>query len=312
MLQSVPDTAETSSPASGLLLSFTSDHTCALGPNRRVPSSTGNVTGLAVLPPDRHQVARVELPRGRGAGRVARQALPVQHRARGRVHDRQVELLRARPRERLPREPRAAARREQDERRPVGVLRGGDASAAVGACRADRGGRADARHRGGDADAVHRRPGHVDQTAVGGDVRAEAVVEHLDAALRLRPREVVHARDVHVVLPQAERLDVGVRQAERRAVRADEAHGDGPGGPRAARGEEAVKTADHPERARHRIGLHHALRAQPARERKPGVRDPGVGRDRGASAGADVERPAAAVRRARGRARRVRRSERGR
>ena len=50
-LQFVPDTAEVSSPASGLLLSFTSDHTCALGPNRRVPSSTGNVMGFAVLAP---------------------------------------------------------------------------------------------------------------------------------------------------------------------------------------------------------------------------------------------------------------------
>src|SRR4029079_3319359 len=46
-----PDPAEVSSPASGLLLSFTSDHTCALGPNRRVPSSTGIVTGFAVLAP---------------------------------------------------------------------------------------------------------------------------------------------------------------------------------------------------------------------------------------------------------------------
>ena len=51
MLQSVPETAGISSPGSGLLLSFTSAHTCALSPFRRVPSTTGNVTGFATFAP---------------------------------------------------------------------------------------------------------------------------------------------------------------------------------------------------------------------------------------------------------------------
>jgi hypothetical protein len=65
-------------------------------------------------------------------------------------------------------------------------------------------------------------------------------MEDLDAALRLCPRDVVHASDVRWSLLQAERLDIGVRQSERRAVRAHEAHGDGPSRPHAPAGEEPV------------------------------------------------------------------------
>ena len=43
------------------------------------------------------------------------------------------------------------------------------------------------------------------------------------------------------------------------------------------------------------IRLDHALRAQPAREREAGLRDPSAGRDGGAAAVADVERPDAAA-----------------
>ncbi len=147
-----------------------------------------------------------------------------------------------------------------------------------------------------DADGVHRRTGDVDQAPVARHVRAEAVVEHRHAVLGLRPRDVVHARDVHVVLSQAERLEVGLGQSEGREVRSDVADGDGLRGARAASRQVAVQSPDHPERAGQRIRLDHALGAQAARQLDPGTRDAGAGCRRGASLGADVEVPACPAR----------------
>ena len=151
----------------------------------------------------------------------------------------------------------------------------------------------------GTADAtrmrVHRRAGDVDQAPVARHVRAEAVVEHRHAVLGLRPRDVMHARDVHVVLSQAERLEIGLGQSEGREVRSDVADGDSLRGARAASRQVAVQSPDHPERAGQRVRLDHALGAQAARQLDPRTRDPGTGCHRGASAGPDVEVPARAV-----------------
>ena len=209
-----------------------------------------------------HQVARVELPRRRGAGRVVRQALPVEDGAGRGVDHRQVELPGARPRERLPRESRAATGREQDERRRVGTLCGRDAAppsarAALIASADPMLGDVEATRMActGEPVTLTKRPSLV-------TFARRPLWNTVDAALGLRPRDVVHARDVHVVLSQAERLQVGVRQAEPGEVGADEPHGDGPRRPRAAGGQVAVEPAHHAERARYRIRLHNALGAQ--------------------------------------------------
>ena len=144
-----------------------------------------------------------------GADRVGvRQVRAPQDLAVLRVDDRQREEVRVHPGLGLPRHPRVALRGEEHQLRGVLALRSRFLRSGGAASGAERAGRGHARQRRGDPKPVHGRARHVDQAPVGRDVGLEAAPERGDAVGPLRPRDVVRAGDVDVVLTQMERSQV--------------------------------------------------------------------------------------------------------
>jgi hypothetical protein len=211
--------------------------------------------------------------RERPAGVVRDGALPEQHGALGGVDDVDVALV---DRDDLPGEARARGGLEHHQ---LGV-------AAVGEGRGPRGpggrgphlGRRVAEHvrdgglaglgggqlggagRGGQG--RQRRAVDLDQPAVLGDVRLEAVAEHRYAVHRLDEAEVVGARHVDVVLAQRQAVDRGGVQPEDVGVGLDVVQGDRGRLPAAGAGQETVGAGDPARCAGGLVDVDDALHAE--------------------------------------------------
>ena len=186
-----------------------------------------------------------------------------------RVDDREGQEVRIDPRGGLPRHPRSSLRGEQHQRGRVIRLRCEGVGSGSSPGRIDGVGRAEVGKGYGGPEIVYGRAGDVDQPAVVRDVGLQPVPEDRHPAGALRPRDVMGAHDVDVVLPQMERPQVGPVQPERPQVRIHVVHRHLRRRPVARSGEEPVEPADHPERARLGVGDHDAFTAELPGERRP-------------------------------------------
>src|SRR4029077_15918085 len=118
--------------------------------------------------------------------------------------------------------------------------------------------------RGGELGLGRRVAGHADQTGdgaaldredttVAGDLDLEAVAEHGDTVHGLRPREVVHADVVDVVLTEPEGLQVRALEREDRQVGPDEGQGDDASGRGRPSAEVAVQAPQVARRSGQRV-----------------------------------------------------------
>ena len=268
--QSVPVSAGTSSLGAADVVVVDVGEDVRVVARQRGAVEHGERHRLEVAASVRHVAAGVHPHSLAGADRVGvRQVRAPQDLAVLRVDDRQREEVRVHPRLGLPRHPRVALRGEEHQLRGVLALRSQFLRSGGAASGAERAGRGHARQRRGDPKPVHGRARDVDQATVGRDVGLEAAPERRDASGALRPRDVVRAGDVDVVLPQMERSQVRTVQPERQAVRTHVAHPDLRGRPDARTREEPVQPADHAQRAGLLVRDHDALAPQVLRERGP-------------------------------------------
>ena len=184
---------------------------------------------------------------GRGGRAGVRHVAAVQDLPRRRVDERQIHLGGGHVRHRAEREARAATGGEE---RQVGFIAAVSARRAhARACRRDRLRTADARVHRWRVQAAHRAAGHVDESAVRRDARANALAEEGEAARPLHVRQVVGATDVHVVLAQVQGPQVGVAEPERIEVGSDVVEHDRGRRPSAVPGEEPVEAPHESQRS---------------------------------------------------------------
>jgi hypothetical protein len=176
-------------------------------------------------------------------------------------------------RDRLPGQPRPGRGLEVDQLGVAAVAeRGGPGGAGRGAGDLGGGvaenvldrlgtgrGRGDLGAAGRRRDGLERRAVHLDEAAVLGHVRLQAVAEDRHAADRLDEAEVVGALDVDVVLAQRQGGQFGGVQAEDVGMGGHVVEGDGGRLLAARRGQEAVELRDPPRRTGGLVDVDDAL-----------------------------------------------------